>query len=246
MTEHAARAFVLDRRPHREHDLRVTLLTEHGARVDAVALGGQRSKQRFMGALTPLALYRVRYTATAKATRLDEAVVDRVWPSLARGLRSQTAALAATGVVRAVAEPNPHDGALFLLLGELYEAASASDDRDALAARLVRFTFEVLDHTGHALALDRCVRCDTPAPDEARVTIDPHAGGVVCRNCGGGPYAISAADRADLRAVRAGEIVRGRAEMLRWMTRLVEGVSVDAAGSLAGVVDHFDPPVAAG
>ena len=51
MTEHLARAFVLDRRPHREQDLRVTLLTEHGARVDAVALGGQRSKQRFMGAL---------------------------------------------------------------------------------------------------------------------------------------------------------------------------------------------------
>lgn len=241
MTELSARAFVLDRRPHREHDLRVTLLTEHGARVDAVALGGQRSKQRFMGALTPLALYRVRYTATPKATRLDEAVVDRVWPSLARSLRAQTAALAATGIARALAEPVPHDGALFLLLGELYTAAAEDDGRDALAARLVRYAFEALDHTGHAVALDRCVRCDTPAPDNARVTLDPHAGGVVCRSCGGGPYAMSAADRADLRAVRAGSIERGRAEMLRWAARIIEGVSVDAAGSLAGVVDHFDP-----
>lgn len=241
MTEHSARAFVLDRRPHREHDLRVTLLTEHGARVDAVALGGQRSKQRFMGALTPLALYRVRYTTTARATRLDEAVVERVWPSLARSLRAQTAALAATGIARALAEPTPHDAAPFLLLGELYTAAAADDDRDALAARLVRYAFEALDHTGHAIALDRCVRCDTPAPDEARVTLDPHAGGVVCRNCGGGPYAMSAADRADLRAVRGGAIERGRAEMLRWTIALIEGVSVDAAGSLAGIVDHFDP-----
>lgn len=241
MTEHAARAFVLDRRPHREQDLRVTLLTEHGARVDALALNAQRSTRRFMGALTPLALYRVRYTATARATRLDEAAVEQVWPALARALRSQTAALAATGIARAVAEPAPHDAALFLLLGELYTAAAASDARDELAARLVRFTFEVLDHTGHAIALDRCVRCDTPAPDEARVTIDPHQGGVVCRGCGGGPYAMSAADRADLRAVRAGELSRGRAEMLRWTARIVEGVSVDAAGSIAGVVDHFDP-----
>jgi len=163
-------AFVLDRRPHREQDLRVTLLTEHGARVDAVALNAQRSKRRFMGALSPLVLYRVRYSTTPKATRLDEAQVEQVWPGLSRALRSQTAALAATGIVRAVAEPTPHDGALFLLLGELYTAAAASDDRDALAGRLVRFAFEVLDHTGHAIALDRCVRCDTPAPDGARVT----------------------------------------------------------------------------
>lgn len=241
MTEHAARAFVLDRRPHREQDLRVTLLTEHGARVDVVAINAQRSKRRFMGGLTPLALYRVRYTTTARAARLDEALVDQVWPALARGLRSQTAALAATGIARAVAEPAPHDAALFLLLGEIYTAAAASDARDELAARLVRFTFEVLDHTGHGIALDRCVRCDTPAPDDARVTLDPHAGGVVCRGCGGGPYAMSAVDRADLRAVRAGDASRGRAEMLRWTARIIEGVSVDAAGSLAGVVDHFDP-----
>ncbi|MDB4929979.1 MAG: recombination and repair protein RecO [Myxococcaceae bacterium] len=241
MTEHSARAFVLDRRPHREQDLRVTLLTEHGARVDPIALNGQRSTRRFMGGLTPLALYRVRYTVSARGARLDEAVVDRVWPALARGLRSQTAALAATGIVRAVAEPTPHDGALFLLLGELYTAAAASDDRDALAARLVRFAFEVLDHTGHAIALDRCVRCDAPAPDNARVTLDPHLGGLVCRQCGGGPYAMSAADRADLRAVRAGDYARGRAEMLRWTARIIEGVSVDAAGSIATVVDHFDP-----
>ena len=241
MTEHLARAFVLDRRPHREQDLRVTLLTEHGARVDALALNAQRSTRRFMGALTPLALYRVRYTTTTKGTRLDEAQVDQVWPALSRGLRSQTAALAATGIVRAVAEPTPHDGALFLLLGEIYTAAAASDAHDALAARLVRFAFEVLDHTGHAIALDRCVRCDTPAPDAARVTIDPSAGGIVCRGCGGGPYAISSADRADLRAVRDGDYDRGRAEMLRWTARIIEGVSIDAAGSIAGVVDHFDP-----
>ena len=38
---------------------------------------------------------------------------------------------------------------IFLLLGELYTAAAASDDRDALAGRLVRFAFEVLDHTTH-------------------------------------------------------------------------------------------------
>lgn len=241
MTEHLARAFVLDRRPHREQDLRVTLLTEHGARVDAVALNAQRSKRRFMGALSPLVLYRVRYSTTPKATRLDEAQVEQVWPGLSRALRSQTAALAATGIVRAVAEPAPHDGALFLLLGELYTAAAASDDRDALAGRLVRFAFEVLDHTGHAIALDRCVRCDTPAPDGARVTVDPHAGGIVCRGCGGGTYAMSAADRADLRSVLAGDYAIGRAEMLRWAARIIEGVSVDAAGSIAGVVEHFDP-----
>lgn len=241
MTEHLARAFVLDRRPHREQDLRVTLLTEHGARVDAVALNAQRSKRRFMGALSPLVLYRVRYSTTPKATRLDEAQVEQVWPGLSRALRSQTAALAATGIVRAVAEPAPHDAALFLLLGELYTAAAASDDRDALAARLVRFAFEVLDHTGHAIALDRCVRCDTPAPDGARVTVDPHAGGIVCRGCGGGPYAMSAAERADLRSVLAGDYSVGRAEMLRQAARIIEGVSVDAAGSIAGVVEHFDP-----
>ncbi len=241
MTEHRARAFVLDRRPHRENDLRVVLLTEHGARVEAFALGAQRSRQRFVGGLSPLALYAVRYSTTARATRLDEAVVERVWPSISRGLRSQSSALAATGVARALAEPAPHDAALFLLLGELYGIAAESDDADLLGGRLARFTLEALAHSGHALVFDRCVRCDAPAPDTARVTVDPVAGGVVCRSCGGGPLTFTSAQRKTLRAVIAGDLDGAKGSLVRTVSRLVEGVSVDAAGTLAGVADLFDP-----
>lgn len=208
-------------------------------RIDALALGAQRSKHRFSGGLTPLALYRVRYTPHARGTRLDEALVERAWPALSNDLRAQSAALAATGVARAVAEPVGHDGAMFLLLGELYAAAENTRDANVLAGQLVRFTFDALAHTGHAIALDRCVRCDTPAPDMLRVTVDSAAGGIVCRGCGGGRYALAADERAALRAVIAGDFSRATTAMLRTAVALVEGMSVDAAGVVAAVAEIF-------
>lgn len=230
MSERSARGFVLDRRVFREHDLRAELLLDDGDRVEVLAPSGQRSRQRFAGGLMPLALYRFGMTPSAKGLRLDEARVERAWPSLLADLTRQTAVLAGSAAVREVGAPG--DGTFFLLLGELHENVAADVDAATAPARLLRFVVEVLEHAGHAPVLDRCVRCGAPAPDAALTTLDPAAGGVVCRACGGGPYRLLAADRAALRAVIAGELGRYTPGLTRVLGRVLSSLAPDAAVAL--------------
>ena len=131
------------------------------------------------------------------------------WPGLLANLRRQTAAQCATAVARGLAEPIATDAALFTLLHDAYDHLDAAIPAGPPEALLARFVLEALDVTGHAPCFDRCARCDTPAPDTAAVTVEPAAGGVVCRGCGGGRYRLAATDRADLRALLAGDSETG-------------------------------------
>jgi DNA repair protein RecO (recombination protein O) len=233
VSERSARGFVLDRRPFREHDLRAELLLEDGDRVEVLAPSGQRSKQRFAGGLTPLALHRFAMTPSTKGIRLDEARIERTWAPLHNDLTRQTVALTATGFLRELAAPAPGDATYFLLLGELYERVSLEPEPKRSPARLVRFVLEVLTHGGHAPVLDRCVRCETPAPERALVTVDPEAGGVVCLACGGGPYRLRSADRAALRAVSADDASAYTPGMVTTLASIVRGATPEGAALLA-------------
>jgi DNA repair protein RecO (recombination protein O) len=233
VSERSARGFVLDRRPYREHDLRAELLLEDGDRVEVLAPSGQRSKQRFAGGLTPMALHAFAMTPSAKGLRLDEARIERAWPALHADLTRQTVALAATAFARHATGPTPGDATVFLLLGELHARVATDADTRATPARLVRFAFEALDHGGHAPVLDRCARCGAPAPDGALVTVDPAAGGVVCRACRGGPFRVAAADRAALRAMIRDEADAWREGAVTIFARVIEGVSPEGAKVLS-------------
>lgn len=239
MSERSARGFVLDRRPFREHDLRADVLLDDGERAELLAPSGQRSRVRFAGGLTPLVLHTFGITPSGKGLRLDEARIERAWPALHADLTRQTAALAGTGLLREVAHPAPGDRTDFLLLGELYDDLAALPPAEA-PARLLRFAMEALAHAGHAPVLDRCVRCQTPAPEGRPVTVEPAAGGVVCRGCGGGRLRLSADDRASLRAVLAGDRTRYVRGMVATFASIVEGVAPASAPALARAAELFD------
>ncbi len=214
-------AFVLARRPFREHDLQVTLLREDGCRMEAFAPSGQRSRQRYGASLSTLVLYRIGWTSGRAGPRLDDARPERAWPGLLLTLARQTAAQCGTAVALGLAEPIATDPALFTLLHGLYDHLAEDTLPGAPAALLARFVLEALDVTGHAPALDRCARCETPAPPASAVTLDPAAGGVVCRGCGGGRYRLSAPDRADLLSLLGGDLGRGGATSLQVATVLL-------------------------
>ncbi|MBL8602529.1 MAG: recombination protein O N-terminal domain-containing protein [Myxococcales bacterium] len=202
MSVFRARALVLRRAAFREHDLKVTLLLENDVCLEALAPSGQRSQRRFTAGLSPLCLYDLGWSESRAGARLEDAQCLQGWPGLSKRLGPQSAALACTGVIAAVAGPAPSQRVLFALLLELYETLSAPD-ADALAAT-VRFVFEALDVTGHGAVLDRCARCDRPAPAGVTVTLAADAGGVVCRSCGGGGFRMTASQRAALDALLRG------------------------------------------
>lgn len=241
MSTDTRQGVVLARRPLREHDLRVTLLLDDGCRIEVLAPSGQQSRQRYAAGLSLLVLYRCGLTTGRKGVRLDDAAVDRAWPALLSDLRWQTVAAAATGVAEELAEPVPHDAGLFLLLVELYDAVSRETDPARSGARLVRFTLEALGYGGHGLALDRCVRCDNPAPEASLVTVDPSSGGIVCRACGGGSYRLQAADRAALRAVLTGQLDAYRPGLVQIIAALTASVAPRSSEILDRAAPFFAP-----
>lgn len=239
MSGFTALAFVLLRRPFREHDLQVTLLREDGCRMEALAPSGQRSRHRYGAGLSTLVLYRIGWSSGRSGARLDDAGPVRAWPGLLSDLRRQTAAQCATAVARGLAEPMASDPGLFTLLHDTYDHLDAATPVGPPEALLARFVLEALDITGHAPCLDRCARCDTPAPEAAAVTVDPAAGGVVCRGCGGGRYRLAADDRANLRALLAGEPGRGTVVSLQVASALLGPVAPEAAEGLVKALDLF-------
>jgi DNA repair protein RecO (recombination protein O) len=80
-------------------------------------------------------------------------------------------------------------------------------------ALLAEFGLNLLSHLGWALELSRCIRCGRPCPQGVPALLDPRRGGLICRNCGGGPYRISAtlrnimleASRGTLAALSGGD-----------------------------------------
>lgn len=226
------RAFVLGRRLLRESDLGVTLLLDDGSAHEAWAPAGMASQRRFAAGLSTQVLFRVGLREHRRGLRLEHCLVEQAWPGLLSSLHRQSAAAALTG---AALELTPHAGAGahgFLLLGDGYQRLAVTNAPSASAAVLARLVFELLADGGHALSLDRCARCHTPAPEDRRVTVEPAAGGVRCRRCGGGPYVLLARDRAALRAVLAGDESAWRPELLSIVSHLLVAAAPTTSATL--------------
>lgn len=236
-----ARAFVLERRPFRTHDLLVDVLLDDGERALVLAPSGQRSRLRFAGGLPPLVLHTFTMTPSAQGLRLDEACIERTWPALHTDLTRQTAALLATGLLHELSHPPPGDPTDFLLLGELYDDLAKCSPPEA-PPRLLRFSMEVLTHAGLAPVFDRCVRCQTEAPEHRPVTFEPTAGGVVCRHCGGGSHRLAPEVRSALRAVLSGDRSRYVPGLALTFARVLEGPAPTSAQALTRAIPLLDRP----
>lgn len=95
---------------------------------------------------------------------------------------------------------------------------------------VLRAGLELLSALGYALELERCTRCGRACPEGATALVDPAAGGVVCRGCGGGPLRLGAEVRRELRAIARGGESDHPASVLELGARLVdEALSSHAA-----------------
>lgn len=232
--------FVLARWERGEGDLYLELLVEQGRLVRAVARQAVRSKRRFSAGLSPFTLFRFvlgRPRATGYLP-LDDATVQRALPGVVCDLHRMAAAGAATTIVRdlaceAIAEPNLY--ACYFHLLERIEHG----DRTRCAAELMRFTVDVMSHAGHAIVLDRCVRCGRAAPDNALVRMTPAEGGIVCGSCGGGVHPMRSVDRRALRALLRGDDSAFQPWMLQWLSRFIEPHAQRGARTVVSVYAHW-------
>lgn len=243
MTLGHSRGFVLSRRERGEADLVLELILEDGSFQRAIAPWGARSSRRYAAGLSAFTLYRFTFGRARGAgfVRVDEAAVDRAWPTLLADLRRTAAAGVLCAITReSVREEAPAIG-MFERLAQGF-AALADADAARAGAVMVWFTMAALAASGEAIVLDSCVRCGKSAPDGASVQLAPMAGGIVCAACGGGPVSLHAADRRALRRVSSGELDVFVPAMLGWVLAMSDWRLGRAADVLRGAVGYWKVP----
>jgi len=196
-------AIVLSRRPLREADLVVALLTaEHGL-VEAVAPSGRRSRRRFGGCLEPFGRIEAVLSEARRPGglwRLEEARSLEPHAAIQTGLVAIGQAAYLCELVHALTREGEPAGAF---LERLERGLGALEAGPLPAAELRRFELDVLQLSGLAPSLGACARCG--AAESARWAQDPDLHGVVCERCAGGrPTELSAAGLELLRALQAG------------------------------------------
>lgn len=193
-------AYLLRRTEFGDADLVLLVFTLQLGNVSVMARSARKSTRRFSGALEPFHRIALRMSApkTGEIYQLREARIDEVRLGLVRDLHAMELAGRVLGWVRRALPSATPEPVIFRALDELLArlddtSASTMLRGDAL---LAEFGLALLRHLGWGLQMHRCVRCERTCPPDVPATIDPLRGGLVCRNCGGARFRIS----ADLRA----------------------------------------------
>lgn len=194
-----------------ESDLLCGFFTETHGQVALIARAARKSTRRF-AALEPMHQLRLGYElrAGAETGTLLEAAIERPRAKLTLDLARLDAAGHALRWVRRAAHDRSPEPALFRSIVALLDALDA-DATLAPRAALASFGLELLADVGWGLELDRCVRCGKACDEGASAMLDPAAGGLVCRACGGGPSLV----RAPLRArMKSGALIEEDADFV--------------------------------
>ncbi len=183
-----------------EADLMVTLLTRERGLVTASARGAKRPASK-LGALEPMHTLRVvlEIAPSEEVGKLREARIERARLGLLSEERRMNAAGALLRLARRTTGPVDADPDAFDAVEAGLDAIAAAEPGRARGS-FAWAGARLLQALGYGIELSRCVRCGTPCPPSSPSFVDPVAGGLVCRACGGGPILLSAEQRRMLAA----------------------------------------------
>lgn len=171
-------AIVLRARDFGEADKIVTLLTREEGKLQAVAKGARRPRNRMVGATEVFTygdflLFRGRNLDTISQCEIRESF---------RTLREDLTKMAYASYLTELAgevirEKDRNDGLFLLLLATLHLLTEAEDPEVLTKV----FEFKLLSLAGYRPRLEECVECGRPVEGSpVRFTM---AGGVLCREC---------------------------------------------------------------
>lgn len=177
------RAIVLRTVPYGESDLVVHLLVQARGRVSAFARGARKSSRRFSGALEPFSVVEAMVSERrgAELWSLHEASLLEGYPALRADLSRLAHAGYAADLAHELTRAGEAADGLYALLIQFLERLSRGA---ATSSRLRALELGALGAAGLAPELSGCARCGGELPAGA-ASLDPAAGGLVCRNCAG-------------------------------------------------------------
>jgi DNA repair protein RecO (recombination protein O) len=203
-------ALLVRKAPFGDADAIVTFFTEERGIVSAIARSAMKSSKRFPS-LEPMHLLHVglEERAGAELGVLAEAAIARTRLVLTASLDGLEAAGHALRWVRRAAPPLTPEPALWAVinafLDDLDLAPELAGDDPTPNARLAGLGFRLLGAIGWGLDLERCVRCGRDCGESSSAFVDPAAGGLVCRACGGGRTLLREGRRARFLASTMGD-----------------------------------------
>ena len=182
-----------------EADVMATLFTQQQGLITLAAKGARKSKRRYT-CLEPLHTLSIAYDLRhgAEVGTLYDASVAVVRVGVSTSLAKLAVAGAALGWLHSVAKPHQPIPGAWTVANAFLDALAAhgeAPNEACLDTWLAAYGIHLLVTVGLDPRFDSCCQCDKVCPDSGAVTVDPAQGGVVCRNCGGGPILLGGALR---------------------------------------------------
>lgn len=184
---YSLRALVLRRTKLGESDLILTLLSEDGSQVRAVAKGARKPRSSLSARTEPLCVADLLCARGRSLDIVKEARLAGAHDALRCGLEASAAAMPVLELLGRVSQPALANPRLFQSAARALDAMDGADDnhRAALAAAEL---LKVLAFSGLRPSLEACVACGAPVAlaAGARVPFSAIEGGVVCPGCRSG------------------------------------------------------------
>jgi DNA repair protein RecO (recombination protein O) len=189
MAEVKTHAVVLRSRDYREADKLVTLLTQDGGKITAVARGVRKIKSKLKALVEPLTLgYFLLHTGKSLDT-LTQGEIVKPYSLLQADLVVLTYAQYFCELCEsALPEREPAREVFNLLIAALQEL-----EEDIHPVRVARcFELNLLDVLGYRPVLECCLQCEN---ETGPFNFDPQQSGLICGNCISPPgsFAVSGA-----------------------------------------------------
>lgn len=179
MSLYQAEGIVLANRDLGEADRVVTLFCREQGKIDAVARGARRPRNRMVGLSLPFNVLRMSIYAGRGLDELSQVEVIRTFQDLRDDLlRLAYASYLAELTREFLPEHEPNPGLYELLLSILAGLEGGREPEPLM--RL--FELRLLDLTGFRPMLDACLDCGA-APASGANSFSPSAGGFFCRDC---------------------------------------------------------------
>lgn len=207
-TRHGGACLLLRAVPYQESDVIATLFSEQHGKLTATAHGARNPRRNQNVILEPM--HTLAFTADLSASTDRYTLRTCKLDTLRSRLTSRLDALDAAGrALRWIRIATPAMAPEPRVWSEITSLLDRLNDTTPLDPRLelARMGLRLLDALGYTLDLERCVRCGKSCEPNRAAFLDPEAGGLVCRACGGGPVQIEGSARAAMLRVVAGDDV---------------------------------------
>lgn len=194
-----ARAIVLDRTKLGEQDLIITLLSEQGEQLRAVARGARKPGGRLASRTDLFCESDFLLAHGRKLDTVSEAELVDPHVKLRFDLERMSAASVICELAKLTSYPESTDAFLAPLCSRALRACEEAHDQSQLDLVVAAYAFKVLAHEGWRPELGHCVSCG----DEAVSYFCVSSGGVLCASCAkdvAGASELSCGQRAWLEA----------------------------------------------